>query len=77
MTDLKKADATEVAKESVIEFSFKLHGKKHAFQAATKAESDGWLVSIQKAVDDVECLLVGFHCGRVSRKSSCKPAKPG
>jgi len=36
-----------VTKEGYNDFSFRLHGHKHTFQAATHAERDSWLVAVE------------------------------
>ena len=41
-----------MAKEGVADFSFKLHGHKHTFQASNGPERDSWIVAVEaKAVD--------------------------
>lgn len=41
------ADISEIAKEGINEFHFKLHGQKHTFQAGSLSERDSWLVAVQ------------------------------
>ncbi|KAI9722318.1 MAG: hypothetical protein M1812_001790 [Candelaria pacifica] len=42
------ADISEVTKEGINDFHFKLHGQKHTFQAGSLSERDSWLVAVQK-----------------------------
>lgn len=42
-----QSDVTEITKGEFNDFTFKIHGNKHGFQAPTKAQRDGWLVAIQ------------------------------
>lgn len=41
-----QSEATDLSKGDFNDFTFKLNGHKHGFQAPTKAERDGWLVAI-------------------------------
>lgn len=43
-----------MSKEGTVDFSFKLHGHKHTFQASTPAERDGWYVAIEKAIEEAK-----------------------
>lgn len=45
---------SDVTKGDLNEFTFKLHGHKHGFQAPTKAERDGWLVAIETRLADAK-----------------------
>lgn len=51
--------ATDIVTEEMTDFSFKVHGHKHVFQAASKPERDGWL----KAVEAVAAEAKGAHEG--------------
>ena len=42
------------------DFSFKLHGHKHSFQVPTKAERDGWLVTIKTKSSDARAAHEGL-----------------
>lgn len=42
------------------DFTFKLHGQKHGFQAPTKAERDGWLVAIDAKSADAKTSREGL-----------------
>ncbi|KAL8736222.1 MAG: hypothetical protein Q9166_000377 [cf. Caloplaca sp. 2 TL-2023] len=41
------ADIKDVSKTGPTEFTFKYHSHKHAFQAGSTAERDGWLVTLE------------------------------
>jgi len=41
--------ATEIVTEEMTDFSLKVHGHKHVFQAASKPERDGWLKAVETA----------------------------
>ena len=45
---------SDVAKGDFNDFSVKLHGKNHTFQALNKAERDGWIVAIEPQVSDAK-----------------------
>jgi hypothetical protein len=38
---------SDFVKGDFMDFSFKLHGHKHIFQAPSRAERDGWLVAVE------------------------------
>jgi Pleckstrin homology domain len=42
-----QADASEVTKDSSNDFSFKINGHKHVFQATSHAERDSWITAIE------------------------------
>ena len=42
--------ATDITKEGAFDFSFKLNGHKHTFQAGLAPERDAWLVAVEKAI---------------------------
>lgn len=44
-------DAADVKKASPHEITFELAGHKHTFKAASDAERDGWLVSLERAIE--------------------------
>ena len=39
-----------MTKEGAFDFSFKVNGHKHTFQASLGTERDSWLVAVEKAV---------------------------
>ena len=43
-----------MAKEGIVDFSFKINGHRHIFQATTMRERDGWFLAIDKAVADAK-----------------------
>lgn len=57
---LLQSDVSDVTKGDLNEFSFKLHGHKHGFQAPTKAERDGWLVAIETRLADAKASREGI-----------------
>ena len=46
--------ASDVVTEDLTDFSFKVHGHKHTFQAATKAERDAWLKAVETTVTEAK-----------------------
>ncbi|KAF2735492.1 hypothetical protein EJ04DRAFT_543022 [Polyplosphaeria fusca] len=48
---LNLAEATELTKDGLVAFHFKLHGHKHAFEAQTAPERNGWFVAVEKAIE--------------------------
>ncbi|KAF2842193.1 hypothetical protein M501DRAFT_396741 [Patellaria atrata CBS 101060] len=48
------ADATDVQKEGTTEFSFKIAGHKHSFQAVSSPERNGWLLAVEKVVEEAK-----------------------
>lgn len=51
---------SEVTKGDQNDFTFKLHGHKHGFQAPTKAERDGWLVAIESRLANAKASREGL-----------------
>ncbi len=43
---------TDIAKGDFNDFTVKLHGTKHTFQAPTKSERDAWLVTLEPKAKD-------------------------
>lgn len=54
LTDLCKAYATDLHKDGAQAFAFKISGHKHAFEAQTAAERDGWYVAVEKAIAEAK-----------------------
>lgn len=44
---ITKAEVTDITKEGTNEFSFKCNGHKHAFQATSSDERDGWFTAVE------------------------------
>ncbi|MCJ1287119.1 hypothetical protein MMC26_006467 [Xylographa opegraphella] len=44
---LNLGDASDLSKEELTDFSFKLQGHKHTFQAGSKAERDSWFSAVE------------------------------
>ncbi|KAF2639801.1 hypothetical protein P280DRAFT_490946 [Massarina eburnea CBS 473.64] len=51
---LNLSEASDLAKDGAVGFHFKLHGDKHAFEASTAAERNGWFVALEKAIEDAK-----------------------
>ncbi|MCJ1403291.1 hypothetical protein MMC11_006514 [Xylographa trunciseda] len=51
---LNLSDASDFSKEELTDFSFKLHGHKHTFQAGSKAERDSWLSAAEVTATDAK-----------------------
>ena len=51
------------------DFSFKLHGHNHKFEAASEAERDSWVVALQKIVEESKDLKADIT-GRDSYKKT-------
>ncbi|MCJ1439021.1 hypothetical protein MMC27_008411 [Xylographa pallens] len=49
---LNLSDASDFSKEEFTDFSFKLHGHKHTFQAGSKAERDSWLSAVETTASE-------------------------
>jgi Pleckstrin homology domain len=54
-----QADASEVTKDSSNDFSFKINGHKHTFQAASNAERDSWIAAIETKTTEGKGLKEG------------------
>ncbi|MCJ1265546.1 hypothetical protein MMC22_005426 [Lobaria immixta] len=57
---LNLSDATDLSKGDFNDFTFKLNGHKHGFQAPTKAERDGWLVAIENKSKEAQASREGL-----------------
>ncbi|KAI9786057.1 MAG: hypothetical protein M1816_008148 [Peltula sp. TS41687] len=57
------ADISELSKEGATEFHFKLHGQKHSFQAATQAERDVWIASLENAAAEAKATSAAIMGG--------------
>ncbi|KAI4164717.1 MAG: hypothetical protein LQ342_001692 [Letrouitia transgressa] len=73
---LNLADVTDVAKGEFNDFSFKLKGHKHQFQARTRKERDGWLVAIETKGADARTSREGVTGSEGYKSSHEKFAKP-
>lgn len=74
-----KSDVSDVTKGDLNDFTFKLNGHKHGFQAPTKAERDGWLVAIESRLADAKASrdeIVGSE-GYKSRIEQLGMSPPG
>ncbi|KAI9881035.1 MAG: hypothetical protein M1830_008917 [Pleopsidium flavum] len=57
---LNLSEASDVTKEGYNEFSFRLHGHKHTFQALTHAERDSWLVAVETKAAEAKTTREGI-----------------
>lgn len=51
---LNLADAEDIKEGSAGEFTFKLHGHKHKFDAQTAAERDSWVAAVKKIAEEAK-----------------------
>lgn len=51
-----QADASNVIKDGYDQFSFKAGGHQHRFEASKPTERDGWVVAIEKAIEEAKGL---------------------
>ena len=77
-----KSDVSDVTKGDLNEFTFKLHGQKHGFQAPTKAERDGWIVAIESRLADAKASREGIIGGegyksRIEHLCMWRPSSKG
>ncbi|KAK7530075.1 Pleckstrin homology domain-containing protein [Phyllosticta citricarpa] len=74
---LKLADASDVTKEGNVAFFFKFHGHKHQFEASSQAERDGWIVSIEKGIEEAKAAseeVTGSDEYKATIEALAKPA---
>ncbi|KAK8251727.1 Pleckstrin homology domain-containing protein [Phyllosticta capitalensis] len=74
---LKLADASDVTKEGNVAFFFKFHGHKHQFEASSQAERDGWIVSIEKGIEEAKAAseeVTGSEEYKATIEALAKPA---
>lgn len=55
-----KAEATDLTKDGTLAFHLKLHGQKHAFEASTAPERNGWFVAVEKAIEEGKAAKEGI-----------------
>jgi len=55
-----QAEASDVTKEGYNEFSFRVHGQRHTFEAPTHAERDSWLVALEKQITEAKASREGI-----------------
>ncbi|KAI9670574.1 MAG: hypothetical protein M1831_005794 [Alyxoria varia] len=73
---VKLADATDVTKEGVDEFSFRVGKQKHTFQAKNQDERNGWVVAFEQelnAAKDVKDTVTGSEGYQDNLKDLDKP----
>ncbi|KAL8948390.1 MAG: hypothetical protein Q9222_005417 [Ikaeria aurantiellina] len=71
------ADIKDVVKAGPMDFSFKYHGHKHAFQATNPIERDGWLVALETRQADAKTYREGIVGSEGYKSSLDKFAKSG
>jgi hypothetical protein len=54
LTISHQADAEDIKAAGTSEFTFKLHGHKHKFDAQTGADRDGWLEAVKKIAEEAK-----------------------
>jgi nucleoid-associated protein YgaU len=54
VANICKAYADNLHKDGTVAFAFKISGHKHAFEAQTAPERDGWFVAVEKAIAEAK-----------------------
>jgi len=73
---LNLAYATDLTKDGVDSFHFKISGHKHAFEAQSAAERDGWFVAVEKAIADAKEAKEGIESSEGYKEQKDKIGKP-
>lgn len=73
---LNLAYATDLHKDGANAFAFKISGHKHAFEAQTAAERDGWFVAVEKALTEAKAAKDGVESSDGYKESKEKISKP-
>ncbi|KZM22812.1 uncharacterized protein EKO05_0001495 [Ascochyta rabiei] len=73
---LNLAYATDLVKDGTIAFAFKIHGHKHAFEAQTLTERDGWFVAVEKAIAEAKEAKDGIESSEAYKEEKTKLGKP-
>ncbi|EDU40129.1 PH 6 domain containing protein [Pyrenophora tritici-repentis] len=73
---LNLAYATDLAKDGAVAFAFKVSGHKHAFEAQTAAERDGWFVAIERAITEAKASKDGIETSDAYKEAKEKISKP-
>ena len=55
-----QGEMTDFIKGTFDEFSFKIHGQKHTFQAPSRAERDSWIVAIETKSQEAKAAHEGL-----------------
>jgi hypothetical protein len=58
---LSLAHATDLHKDGANAFAFKISGSKHAFEAQTAAERDGWYMAVEHAITEAKAAKEGIE----------------
>ena len=73
---LNLAYATDLHKDGAQAFAFKISGHKHAFEAQTAAERDGWYVAVEKAIAEAKEAKDGIESSEAYKEEKEKIGKP-
>ncbi|KAH4208962.1 hypothetical protein HBH98_177170 [Parastagonospora nodorum] len=73
---LNLAYATDLHKDGADAFAFKISGSKHAFEAQTTAERDGWYLAVEKAIADAKEAKEGIESSEGYKEQKEKIGKP-
>lgn len=73
---LNLAYATDLVKDGTIAFAFKIHGHKHAFEAQTLTERDGWFVAVEKAIAEAKEAKELIESSEAYKEEKTKLGKP-
>ncbi|KAL8985541.1 MAG: hypothetical protein Q9177_004408 [Variospora cf. flavescens] len=71
------ADVKDIIKTGPHDFTFKYHSHKHAFQAASAAERDGWLIALENKQAEATTGRDGIVGSEGYKSSLEKFARPG
>ncbi|KAF1841013.1 uncharacterized protein K460DRAFT_295330 [Cucurbitaria berberidis CBS 394.84] len=73
---LNLAYATDLHKDGLVAFAFKISGHKHAFEAQTAAERDGWFLAVEKAIAEAKEAKEGIESSEGYKEQKEKIGKP-
>ncbi|KAL6706804.1 hypothetical protein ACN47E_005140 [Coniothyrium glycines] len=58
---LNLAYASDLVKDGTLAFTFKISGHKHAFEAQSAPERDGWFVAVERAITEAKAAKDGIE----------------
>ncbi|KAL5120196.1 hypothetical protein ACEQ8H_001753 [Pleosporales sp. CAS-2024a] len=73
---LSLAYAADLHKDGANAFAFKISGSKHAFEAQTVAERDGWYLAVEKAIADAKEAKEAIESSEGYKEEKEKIGKP-
>ncbi|KAH7080518.1 Pleckstrin homology domain-containing protein [Paraphoma chrysanthemicola] len=73
---LNLAYADNLHKDGTVAFAFKISGHKHAFEAQTAPERDGWFVAVEKAIAEAKEAKEGIESSEGYKEQKEKIGKP-